>query len=72
MRKTAAMMQTRPISPREARCEHPGAMRGPYLMRVPEYQIRLRAYYKWEAAGRPAGDGVAFWLEAEQDLQHAT
>jgi hypothetical protein len=23
---------------------------------------------KWEAAGKPIGDGVQFWLEAEQDL----
>ena len=30
--------------------------------------IRLRAYRKWEGAGRPAGDGVRFWLEAEQEL----
>lgn len=30
--------------------------------------IRLDAYLKWENAGRPAGDGVAFWLEAEREL----
>ena len=30
--------------------------------------IRLRAYLDWEGAGRPAGDGVQFWLEAEQEL----
>ncbi|MGO8746426.1 MAG: DUF2934 domain-containing protein [Thermoguttaceae bacterium] len=30
--------------------------------------IRLCAYRKWEAAGKPAGDGVQFWLEAEQEL----
>jgi hypothetical protein len=30
--------------------------------------IRLRAYQKWERAGRPDGDGVAFWLEAEAEL----
>jgi hypothetical protein len=33
-----------------------------------EETIRLCAYTKWEAAGRPLGDGVQFWLEAEQDL----
>ena len=27
--------------------------------------VRLRAYYAWEAAGRPAGDGREFWLKAE-------
>jgi len=30
--------------------------------------IRLFAYRKWENAGRPTGDGVQFWLEAEQEL----
>lgn len=36
-----------------------------------EEDIRLRAYRKWEAAGKPEGDGVQFWLEAEQDLSQA-
>jgi hypothetical protein len=35
---------------------------------APEEVIRLRAYFKWEAAGRPEGDGVSFWLEAEKEL----
>jgi hypothetical protein len=30
--------------------------------------IRFCAYRRWERAGRPAGDGVQFWLEAEQEL----
>jgi DUF2934 family protein len=30
--------------------------------------IRLCAYRKWESAGKPTGDGVRFWLEAEQEL----
>ena len=30
--------------------------------------VRGRAYQKWEAAGKPNGDGVNFWLEAEQEL----
>lgn len=30
--------------------------------------IRVRAYRKWEAAGRPVGDGLQFWLEAEREL----
>ena len=28
-----------------------------------------RAYYKWEAAGRPSGDGMEFWLQAEAEIQ---
>jgi hypothetical protein len=35
---------------------------------VDEQTIRLRAYERWEAAGRPEGDGVQFWLEAEKEL----
>jgi hypothetical protein len=34
-----------------------------------EEDIRLRAYFKWEAAGSPIGDGVFFWLEAEKELR---
>jgi len=35
---------------------------------VSDEDIRLCAYQKWEAAGKPAGDGVRFWLQAEQEL----
>jgi hypothetical protein len=38
---------------------------------LPQQVIRLRAFQKWEAAGRPAGDGVNFWLEAEHELLQA-
>ena len=30
--------------------------------------IRLAAYFKWERAGCPCGDGVQFWLEAEREI----
>jgi hypothetical protein len=36
---------------------------------VPDDDIRLCAYTKWESAGKPAGDGVQFWLEAERELR---
>jgi hypothetical protein len=36
---------------------------------VSDEDIRLCAYQKWEAAGKPTGDGVQFWLEAEQELK---
>lgn len=33
--------------------------------------VRLCAYRKWESAGKPTGDGIRFWLEAEHELgQH--
>jgi len=30
--------------------------------------IRQVAFHKWQVAGRPSGDCVRFWLEAEQEL----
>jgi hypothetical protein len=33
--------------------------------------IRLFAYRKWESAGKPSGDGIEFWLEAEHELASA-
>jgi hypothetical protein len=35
---------------------------------VPQDLVRARAYRKWELAGKPQGDGIRFWLEAEQEL----
>ena len=35
---------------------------------VTEDAIRARAYQLWEAAGRPVGEDVTYWLEAEQEL----
>lgn len=35
-----------------------------------EDDIRVCAYLKWESAGKPPGDGVQFWLEAEETLVH--
>lgn len=32
-------------------------------------KVRELAYYKWEQAGYPSGDGVDFWLQAEADVQ---
>jgi hypothetical protein len=34
-----------------------------------EEAVRVGAYLRWDAAGRPGGDGVSFWLEAEQELR---
>jgi hypothetical protein len=31
--------------------------------------IRRRAYWLWESEGRPAGHGLANWLDAESELQ---
>lgn len=34
-----------------------------------DQKIRELAYRKWEEAGYPHGDGVNFWLEAENYLK---
>lgn len=36
---------------------------------VSDEDIRLTAWFKWETAERPEGDGVSFWLEAEKVLR---
>ena len=33
-----------------------------------EDEIRERAYFLWEEAGRPLSDGTEFWTEAERQL----
>ena len=38
---------------------------------VSDEKIRLRAYQNWEAAGKPQGNGVQFWLEAEREHRTA-
>jgi hypothetical protein len=38
---------------------------------ISEQEIRLRAYRKWESAGRPNGDDVQFWLAAQHELEEA-
>ena len=35
---------------------------------VTEEDIRQRAYFKWEEAGRPEGRDVLFWFEAEREV----
>ena len=30
--------------------------------------IRTRAYFLWEQAGRPGGDGARFWLAAQREI----
>lgn len=32
--------------------------------------VRAHAHALWEQAGRPEGDGVEFWLWAEQELSN--
>jgi hypothetical protein len=36
---------------------------------VAEEDIRIRSYLLWESAGRPVGQELDFWLQAEADLE---
>jgi hypothetical protein len=56
---------------RLAKIEGTTSRAAPATERIAEDAVRLRAYQKWEAAGKPVGDGVQFWLAAETELaQH--
>jgi hypothetical protein len=63
---------TRPAAPRATSpAVSPAAMNNAKTSIRPapdEDQIRVRAYSLWEEAGRPEGDGMQFWLVAEQEL----
>ena len=43
----------------------------PNSQTMSEEAVRLCAYRKWEAAGRPSGDCIQFWLQAEKELSKA-
>lgn len=49
--------------PAAAAARHPPAAKS-----ISRDEIQHRAYLKWEAAGRPDGDGGHFWAEAEREL----
>ncbi len=38
---------------------------------VSPLEIGERAYQKWEAAGKPIGKDLKFWLEAQRELSRA-
>ena len=62
--------RARPTNPRPAESPTPPVF-VPHPALDParaEEAVRTRAYHLWEAAGRPTGDGVEFWLQAEREL----
>jgi hypothetical protein len=34
--------------------------------------VRVLAYFKWEKAGKPEGNDLQFWLDAENELDKQT
>jgi len=67
--KYATQSQVGPTGPTTA-TQTPVAFgdKGPKAQLVLAEEVRLCAYRKWERAGKPTGDGIQFWLEAEQEL----
>ncbi len=64
---------TRPAAPRTTPAEAADRVtlnnsKTPKRPAPSEEDIRARAFFLWEQAGRPEGDGVQFWLEAEREL----
>lgn len=37
--------------------------------KITDEMIRERAYYIWEKKGRPQGQDMAIWLQAEKELR---
>ncbi|QJW99859.1 DUF2934 domain-containing protein [Frigoriglobus tundricola] len=62
----AAPRQTNPAKAADTTSLQPPTRNG-----VPDVEaVRARAYALWTHAGCPTGDGVEFWLRAEQELSH--
>jgi len=57
------------LAPKSKKAAAPGPASKPLNVKsAGDQAIRVGAYLRWEAAGKPEGDGVNFWLEAEKDL----
>ena len=54
--------------PSKGRARKPAARKTVPAEKPLEDRIRELAYQKWEDAGCPPGDGVGFWLAAEQEV----
>jgi hypothetical protein len=68
-RKHATVPQSGPAGPTtETQTVVTSGDKGKHPQPASTETIRLCAYRKWESAGKPTGDGIQFWLEAEQEL----
>jgi hypothetical protein len=55
------------VKPKTLDVRTPGA-RLSSRVSVSQQEIQVRAYYKWEAMGKPIGKDLKFWLEAQREL----
>ena len=65
------MPHTKHRNPKHAHEPAPArpAPKAPAAPPVTDETVRVAAYHKWEAAGRPISDGVEFWLRAEREVR---
>jgi hypothetical protein len=71
-KRTAKVSKVTPVQPADTpKADGPTSAAPPADPPPSADEIRLHAYLRWEASGKPPGDGVKFWLEAEQDLLQA-
>ena len=61
-----------PLTTRPNHPETPRTITAPARAKSLSHQeIGERAYQKWEAAGKPIGMDLKFWLEAQRELSRA-
>ena len=69
--KTATLVQPASVKPpsEPTPALAPIADGQPYKAKsVSQEMIRDRAYQNWETGGKPKGNSIRFWLEAEKEL----
>jgi hypothetical protein len=64
-------LKRRPIEPAQpiSTPKPPAAERRIETTKVADEDVRKLAYKKWQQAGCPVSNGVAFWLAAEGELR---
>jgi len=71
MEKEMALMAP-PLTTKPNHPETPRTITAPARAKSLSHQeIGERAYQKWEAAGKPVGMDLKFWLEAQREVSRA-
>ena len=71
MEKEMALMAP-PLTTKPNHPETPRTITAPARAKSLSHQeIGERAYQKWEAAGKPVGMDLKFWMEAQRELSRA-
>jgi DUF2934 family protein len=65
---TVANPRVSQYNPAETSSSRPVPAGAKIAQSLPHHEIGKRAYEKWEAAGKPNGKDLKFWLEAQREL----